>query len=679
MINQLVVSNGQVFAGWKHDYTLGNLTFPHVGLHEHTSDPWRFGVWAAGQFAWSPEFQRRLSYIDDTLVTDVTMSSERLGVELRCNDVVHYRRPILLKKVSVTNKRQIGMEVRLFFHHDPYIKESADSNTVYFCPSSRSLVAYKEDIYILANAKVGDKVGFTSYACGHKKSRGMEGTWRDAEDGILGNSINAEGAVDSVGSVSLYLAPGETKVVWYWMTFGKKFSVVDSLNKLVVTKGPDKLLDSNLSYWHYYVTKQLSACTDEERCFSFSPASPRHEPSEGEFADLGAKAGAVYRRSVLTIRAHSDAAGGVIAACDSNIRSFNNGTYGSVWPRDAAEVVAAADIAGHGEVPRKFFSWAARTITDEGYFLHKYTPSGMLAASWHPWLDADGNQQLPIQEDETALPLIALWKHYTINKCTEFIYEGETELFTSFVEPAGRFLMSYRDEKTGLPKPSYDLWEERHGVSAFTIATVYGALRAAARLSRPVDMELCKEFDRAADEVKAAFKKYFYNEALGRYVRLVRVKCDGSVEQDLVIDSCMSAIWYFGLVAADEPEMVRTMQAIESRLWVAGPIGGLCRYEGDVYQGRENPWIITTLWLAQWHIAKAKKLEELARPRQLIDWAVARASDALLLPEQVDPQTGFGLSVNPLTWSHATFVMTVVEYRTRYEELSGTSRNQAKS
>ena len=44
-------------------------------------------------------------------------------------------------------------------------------------------------------------------------------------------------------------------------------------------------------------------------------------------------------------------------------------------------------------------------------------------------------------------------------------------------------ILNYVDQGTGLPLPSYDLWEERWGVHAFTVAAVIGGLRAAGRLS----------------------------------------------------------------------------------------------------------------------------------------------------------------------------------------------------
>ena len=52
---------------------------------------------------------------------------------------------------------------------------------------------------------------------------------------------------------------------------------------------------------------------------------------------------------------------------------------------DGALVAHALILAGQSELSRNFFRYAARAIHKNGYFLHKYTPSGHLASSWHPW------------------------------------------------------------------------------------------------------------------------------------------------------------------------------------------------------------------------------------------------------------------------------------------------------
>ena len=84
-----------------------------------------------------------------------------------------------------------------------------------------------------------------------------------------------------------------------------------------------------------------------------------------------------------------------------------------------------------------------------------------------------------------------------------------------------------------------------------------------------------------------------------------------------------------------------------------------------------NPWFISTMWLAEYYIAKAKKIEDLQKAKELFEWAVQRALPSGAMSEQLNPYTGEALSVAPLTWSHAGFVIAVVKYCDRMKELAG--------
>src|SRR3989344_4069894 len=105
--------------------------------------------------------------------------------------------------------------------------------------------------------------------------------------------------------------------------------------------------------------------------------------------------------------------------------------------------------------------------------MHKYRPDKSLGSSWHPWV-RDGQKQFPIQEDETALVIYALWEHYQLSRDLEFI----ESIYNSLIKKATDFMVSYLDEKTGLPRASYDIWEQKYGISTFTASSVYGALTA---------------------------------------------------------------------------------------------------------------------------------------------------------------------------------------------------------
>jgi GH15 family glucan-1,4-alpha-glucosidase len=134
----------------------------------------------------------------------------------------------------------------------------------------------------------------------------------------------------------------------------------------------------------------------------------------------------------------------------------------------------------------------------------------------------------------------------------------------------------------------------------------------------------------------------------------------------------------------DNPKVAATMKKIREKLHVDTDIGGIARYQGDNYQRvvtdnekiPGNPWIICTLWLAQYDIAMAKTADELAKALDILKWAVQRALPSGVLAEQVHPFTGKPISVSPLAWSHATVVMTVIEYLERLNQLSGKPGHQ---
>jgi GH15 family glucan-1,4-alpha-glucosidase len=126
---------------------------------------------------------------------------------------------------------------------------------------------------------------------------------------------------------------------------------------------------------------------------------------------------------------------------------------------------------------------------------------------------------------------------------------------------------------------------------------------------------------------------------------------------DVAVDAATLLALRCGLLEPTDPRYLQVVQAVESRL-TSIRHGGISRYEGDQYYGKENPWIICTLWLAQCHLALGNQ----ARCRELIEWAAATAGPTHLLAEQIDADTGEHTSVTPLVWSHSTFIEAVHDY-----------------
>ena len=167
--------------------------------------------------------------------------------------------------------------------------------------------------------------------------------------------------------------------------------------------------------------------------------------------------------------------------------------------------------------------------------------------------------------------------------------------------------------------------------------------------------------------MRAGILKYLWVEELERFARGLRYG-DGRLVLDTTLESSLYGIHAFGLLPADDPRVKSTILQIEEGVSVPTPIGGVARYERDYYFARHhsevpgNPWFICTLWIADWYIATARNKADLARPRELIEWCVKRAMPSGLMPEQLHPDTGEPLSVAPLTWSHSTYLLTVLKY-----------------
>src|SRR5256885_10609956 len=63
---------------------------------------------------------------------------------------------------------------------------------------------------VLINAAVDSRTGIDEYACGRSGIGGSEGTWRDAEDGVLSMNAIQQGAVDS--TIEIGRASGRERV-----------------------------------------------------------------------------------------------------------------------------------------------------------------------------------------------------------------------------------------------------------------------------------------------------------------------------------------------------------------------------------------------------------------------------------------------------------------------------------
>ena len=656
MSRDIPIGNGSLLVTHDSHYRIRDIYFPAIGKENHTvGHGLRFGVWVDGKLHWTNQsWKFDLRYAPESLVTRVEGVNDTLEAKLNCSDAVDYRENIYIKKIALKNLSDREREFRIFFYHDFHILENPAGDTAYYEPDEEALIHYKADRYFLMSGMRNGRRGFDQYATGVKEFNQLEGTCRDAEDGWLEGNPITQGSVDSTLSIWITVPAKGEQTFFYWMAAGKNYAEVSRLNRRIVHNGPEHFIERTEKYWRAWVNKEA---------FNL-------ETLPKGVIDL-------FKKSLLILRTNIDAGGAIIAGNDSTAQGFVRDTYSYMWPRDAAFAVHALDLSGYIGLTRRFFQLCVGIMAEgkeaEGFFLHKYHPDGSLGSSWHPWV-AGAEKQLPIQEDGTGLVLWALWRHFDRYRDVEH----SSKIYEELGNRCGDFLAAYRDPQTGLPYPSYDLWEEKWGIHTFTVSAVHAGLRAAEKFADFFsDTTRAARYRKAADEVKAAMDRYLYSPKEQRFLKSILPGEDGFFREDATVDASLYAPFYLGVYHPRDEKVVGTMEAIGRRLLVKTEAGGMARYEGDLFHRPEgsgpeipgNPWFICTLWYAQWQIARAETLPELQEAVPILEWAVSRALPSGVLAEQVHPYTNRPVSVSPLTWSHATYVAAFLEYLHKLEEL----------
>jgi oligosaccharide amylase len=651
MSRAVTIGNGNLLVGIDHRGQVRDFYFPSTGHSNHVSGAsgsytHRVGVWVDGVLRWLSHDSWSIVLSEDgaTVVPHWQAHNSELGISLSMSEVVHNEHNVFLRKISITNTGDARRVVKIFFGQEFRISESRRGDTGFYDPRVRSVVHYKGHEVFLIHAQI-EHESFSDYSVGLFGIENKEGTCKDAEDGELSKNPIEHGSVDSVIGLARELAGGETATAYYWIVAGRSIHEAHTLHKKVLEEQPERLIDSTLDYWHAWVTKESRnlSCVEEPLL-------------------------RLYRRSLLVIRMHTDNRGGIIASSDSDMLNQGRDTYSYVWPRDAAISAHALDRAGYFDITERFFSFLSNLLEQDGYLMHKYRVDGVLGSSWHPWV-RDGAFELPIQEDETALPIYMLARHYTLAKDLEFI----ESLYNSFIEPAADFMCGYVDEETGLPEGSYDLWEEKFGTSTYTAAAVFGALQGAAEISALLGKrDNAEKYRVRAAGIQRAILTHCYDIESRTFIKLLRNE-HGKIIRDTTLDiSSLHGIVYFGVLEPFDQRVKDMVRAVEERLKVPTSFGGYMRYEGDQYyktgtDAPPNAWCITTLWMAQYYIRTARTQEDLKPVHDMLLWIAARTNQGGLLPEQIHPYTGEHLSTTPLVWSHAEFIITLDEYAKKHK------------
>ncbi len=651
MAKSLSFGNGSLLVLTDAYASVRDIYFPYVGLENHAggSNAHRIGVWVDGRYSWLDDGSWVIDVRSDLAYTGLTTaSSSNLQLELHFTDVLCHEKNIFLRKIKVLNKLTERREVRVFFNQQFELCHSEKGDTGFYDPIGNTIVHYEGARAFLISA-LKDGHGLTDYSVGIFRIEGKEGTYKDAEDGVLEKNNIEHGSVDSTIAMAMQIESESVETFHYWFTVGHSVDEAKELNAYVLRHSPDSLIKTTRDYWNAWVEK-----------------------NNWNFYGLGDNVINLFKKSQFYLRSHVDSRGGIIASGDSDMLQGGRDTYAYVWPRDAAYITVTLDWLGDRHSARKFFDFCNHIINKEGYLMHKYRPDESLGSSWHGYV-VNGQAELPIQEDETALILWALWEHWLASKDLDYI----ESIYESFIKKAATFLTTYRDPYTGLPKPSYNLWEEKFGVHTYTAATVYAGLIAAANFAHIFGEERSEHsFRTVAEEMRNAIITHLYDPEKGYFLRSLLISKAGEMTFDRTLDASSAyGVFLFGILPTDDERLQSAVKITKERLTVKTPAGGIARYEGDQYYRTTtdvpgNPWFITTLWYTQWAISLAQSDRDLDLVRADLNWVERNTLRSGILSEQLNPYTREQIGAAPLTWSHAEYLRTVIMYMQKLKELN---------
>lgn len=642
MARPIVLSNGKLHVGLNEFGMVHEFYFPYVGFENHSAGGHlrhRVGVWVEGSVSWlrdPNEWTYKFKYHKTELIGHLVAKNDRLGVILEFDDLVDSETNTFVRNVQVINMHDRPREIRLFMHQAFVIGDSrSNTDTAQYIPNENALLHYRGRRAFVISGLYNNEP-FDQHTVGLFDIENREGTYKDADDGELSTNNVEHGRVDSTIRFKLNVDSHGSARVHYWIACGMTIRDAINVHNKIRIDGINKVLERTSKWWREWLKPSMKFA---------EKLDPEFRPS--------------FTQSLMIIKSQIDSGGAIIASTDTSMLNYSRDAYAYNWPRDGAYTIWPLIRMGYQEEAYKFFDFTKRCLQPEGYLMHKYRADGALGSSWHSYVHDDGVVAPPIQVDETALPLYIFTEYYKKFQEQEIL----DEFYDSMVVPMANFLTAYIDDVTGLPKASYDLWEQLFSMSTYTTATAYAALMAASDLAIEInDQHNSVKWRSAANDIQIAAHKYLYNQNRKVFYRGVNVKYNQVVYDEVIDNSSVFGSYIFGLFDRNGQEIKSSIETIKHIFGINNGAIGLPRCENDDYRRvssdiNGNLWFITSLWLAQYYLDNDKTDEAY----KIIRWTRDSALETGIMAEQIDPITNQIVSPAPLTWTHAEYLATLLD------------------
>lgn len=448
--------------------------------------------------------------------------------------------------------------------------------------------------------------------------------------------------------------PGEQQELNIFILVNENHDIEEKIQRCVKLN-TDIEFENVKNYWNLYVENHSKIKIESNK------------------SDFYKKLLEIYNRTILLFPLLiNDETGGIVAALELDENRTKSGCYAYCWPRDSIFITRAFDLLKMEEETEKFYNiFCKKTQSNNGMWEQRFYTDGTLAPCWG------------YQIDETASVIYGVYDHYKHTKDNKFLEEN-----LKMCEKATEFLFAYTenllniDEEDLVKKElqekykkyfeitkhvSYDLWEMNEGVHLYSLSSIISGLECMKKIYETIDNKQENLRLKQEKRNKIALKLNKYIQLLKDYIEDNLIdKNTKTLKRNLKDNnmdiSVIGAVYPFNVFNPNEKVIKNTVDKINMTLRTH--TSGYLRFEYDNYIGGNNPWIITTLWMALYYI----KINDLDNAKKCFSFVVNTSLRHGFLAEQVNNDDKNFKWVIGLGWSHAMFIIVLNELLKANEE-----------
>ena len=558
-------------------------------------------------------------YIEGTNILNTEIINTYFNLKILQTDFVSIKENIIVKRYKLTNENSIDLDIDFLVHSSLV---TTQNNKVSGLCKNDALMQYNHDYIVSTFSKQKIKSSQINNTRANIKSGQIE------DKDYIGMSQDSSISYE-IGTIK----PQETKEFELIIYVEENKTGLNELEKNIerIKKIDLKTEQENVKkYWKKYLKT--------------------HDGLELELAETpkNRKIKEIYERTILLFPLLTNKeTGGISAAIEVDEDLNNCGRYNYCWPRDALFITNAMDILKMEKESDKFYKvFCKNTQSRDGMWEQRFFTDGRLAPCWG------------YQIDETANVIYGVYNHYKAVNDKKILKDN-----LRMCEKALNYLEKYMKdviEETHKFHVSYDLWEMCEGVHLYSIASIFAAFDSMIKIYEELKEEFTKNrvkqenVNNKKEELRQELVKireyillHFYDENKKSFVRN---------EDDEKIDiSILGLVIPFNIFTPKEKKILNTVERINMTLRTY--TGGYTRFEVDHYMNG-NPWVITTLWMANYYLEAGEK----TKAKECFDLVVKTCAKHGFLPEQINNEKMAPAWVIGLGWSHAMYIITLKKF-----------------